>query len=143
MIRPNMKPSGLNGFYQVMMVIFLIAVSVVAMRDKFPKWFSKDPPAIDDCATEMHRTFSGTVNQAYYDNTNEKAFVIYFTNGFKYITPTYLKSLEGEIEPGDSVVKDEGAFRFEIFKKGATRPVIHEDKVDCDGQVEQHSASIN
>lgn len=132
MIRPNMNPGRSTSFTTIIMIIILIAVCVVAVRDKFPEWFTKQPHINDDCVTEMQRTFRGTVKQAYYDNSSSaKPFIIDFTNGYKYITPAFLKSLDSEIGPGDSVVKEEGAFRFEIYKKGATTPVIHEDSVDC------------
>ena len=85
-----------------------------------------------DCETELQRSFSGTVQDAWYDGSiNVKAFVIYFTNGYKYVNPIFLKSLNGEVKQGDSIRKEAGAFRFEIFKPGITTPVIHVDTVDC------------
>jgi len=143
MLRPNMNPRRSTSLSTVLMIIMLVAICVVAARDKFPEWFAKKPDINDDCATEMQRTFSGTVKQAYYDNNiNAKPFVIDFANGYKYIMPAYLKSLDGEVQPGDSVIKVQGAFKFEIYKPGSTTPTIHEDDVDCPGELKQQNAGI-
>ena len=86
-----------------------------------------------ECLKELNRNINGVVSAAYYDdNINVKAFVIYFTNGEKYINPFFLKSLNGSIKEGDSISKISGMFKFEIFKKENKKPMIIEETVDCD-----------
>ncbi len=86
-----------------------------------------------ECYIELQRTFKGTVMGARFDDDiNVKAFVIYLTNGYKYVNPYFLRSLNGEIKSGDSIYKEIGSFRFIIYKKGISIPYVHEDTVDCE-----------
>lgn len=84
-----------------------------------------------ECTLESQREIKGVVNNSYFDNNiNVKSFVIVFTNGEKYTNPVFLKGLNGQISKGDSIYKVSGKFRFEIYKKGNSNPVIFEESVN-------------
>ena len=88
----------------------------------------------NDCYTELSQEVSGTIERAFFDDDiNVKAFVIYFTNGKKYINPIFEKSLSGYVNAGDSIYKKPGTFKFVIFRKRYDNPIIViEDTVNCD-----------
>ena len=84
------------------------------------------------CEAERSKGFSGVIGNAYLDDDiNVKAFVIYLTNGQKFVTPIFLKSLNGYVEPGDSIFKVPGTFKFKIYKKQSGAVTVFEDTVNC------------
>jgi hypothetical protein len=82
----------------------------------------------------LNTEVSGTIAKAFFDNDiNVKAFVIYFTNGKKYINPIFEKGLDGYVQVGDSIYKNAGTFKFVIFRKQYENPIVLiEDTINCD-----------
>ncbi|MBK7289653.1 MAG: hypothetical protein IPI78_05050 [Chitinophagaceae bacterium] len=81
----------------------------------------------------MQRKINGVVENNYMDNDiNVKAFVIRFTTGEKYTNPIFLKGLNGVINNGDSLVKEAGSFKFEIYKDLKLYPLVIVDTCNCD-----------
>jgi hypothetical protein len=87
-----------------------------------------------DCYTALNTEISGTIAKAFFDNDiNVKAFVIYFTNGRKYINPIFEKSLSGYVDAGDSIFKKAGSFDFVVYRNRYVNPiVVVKDTVNCD-----------
>jgi hypothetical protein len=84
------------------------------------------------CIEARNREFSGVVSKAFFDDDiNVKAFVIYFTNGEKYVNPIFEKSLSGSVSEGDSIYKKPGTFKIVLFRKGYEKPIVVEDSIDC------------
>ncbi len=122
----------LNKFNRIVLVIIIATpLLYIVLAAGFSKWINREDN-IAACNIELQRSFSGIVDDFYYDGRiNVKAFIITFTNGYKYKEPYFLKSLHGEIAIGDSVYKEKGAFIFKIFKKESKQVYVHRDTVDC------------
>jgi hypothetical protein len=114
------------------LIIIVFIIAFIAIQ-KFLDHINQNQNR-SDCYYELNRNVSGVVSKAYYDDDiNVKAFVISFTNGKKYVSPIFLKSLNGYIIEGDSIYKVPNTFKFYIFKQRNTVPIIFEDTtVNCD-----------
>lgn len=85
-----------------------------------------------ECQQERSKIIKGVVASAYYDdNINIKAFRINFSNGASYVTPIYIRSLNGAISTGDSLYKQPNSFKFFIFKANTHELKIFEDSSNC------------
>ena len=117
-----------NGLFLLVLVVFVVLFKLFSYyRNK-----RNESIQILTCQEEKKKTIRGVVRNSYYDeNINVKAFRINFTNGQTYINPIFLKSLNGEIQDGDSISKEPNTFRFLIFRKDNKHPIVIEDTVDC------------
>lgn len=118
---------------KLLLIITIIGLIIFFIIDKYQQHQNAKQNRLD-CYSELNREVSGTVARAFFDDDiNVKAFVIYFTNGKKYINPIFEKSLSGYVNEGDSIYKKAGTFKFVIFRKRYDNPVIIvEDTVNCD-----------
>jgi len=118
---------------KALLIITIVAILIFLIMQKYQDRRNANENR-NACYTELNREVSGTVARAFFDDDiNVKAFVIYFTNGKKYINPIFEKSLSGYINEGDSIYKKAGTFKFVIFRKQYDNPIIIvEDTVNCD-----------
>lgn len=118
---------------KALLIIIIVAILIFLVIQKYQDRRNAHENR-NACYTELNREVSGTVARAFFDNDiNVKAFVIYFTNGKKYINPIFEKSLSGYVNEGDSIYKKSGTFKFVIFRKRYDNPIIIiEDTVNCD-----------
>jgi hypothetical protein len=121
---------GLKEVIIITLAIVAISISLLLEHNQNIKNRAENKKR---CYAERNREIDGIVADAFLnDDINVKAFVIYFTNGQKYVTPFFVKSLNGHVAPGDSIHKAAGTFKFEIYKKQNDRPFIFEDSVNCE-----------